>query len=100
MKKVEEERARVNLRADAPEEATLTTCTGSMRRSMGLPCQHMIRNRMREGRPLDPTDFNEQWHVNRFTPLPDLDEFDLIRNPTTIPTRYPGTKRGRTAAEI
>jgi hypothetical protein len=100
MKKVEEERARVNLRADDPEEATLTTCTGSMRRSMGLPCQHMIRNRMREGRPLDPTDFNEQWHVNRFAPLPDLDEFDLIRNPTTIPTRYPGTKRGRTAAEI
>jgi hypothetical protein len=65
MELVEQERRRVNLTYEAPEEATLLPCIHRMRKSMGLPCQHTIRDRTRQQISLQIADFAGQWRVNR-----------------------------------
>jgi hypothetical protein len=109
MELVEQERSRVNLTYEAPEEATLLPCTHRMRKSMGLPCQHTIRDRMRQQTSLQIADFAGQWRVNRLATIPSLHEFDLLRDPQRIPIREPkkvrqskkhGTKRLEIGVEL
>jgi hypothetical protein len=67
-------------------------CTGNYWRSMGIPCWHMMKERLAEGGRLQPADFHPHWHWEK--PLPG---FEPIVLPT--PILDPETRQRRRTQE-
>lgn len=40
-------------------------CTGSFVKSYGMPCWHMIKERLSQSQPITSNDFHPHWHINR-----------------------------------
>jgi len=59
--KVQEHMTLFNLTA----KSSLPACGGTFRKSMGLPCAHIIKGRLWEGTSLTVDDFNAHWNIRR-----------------------------------
>ena len=40
-------------------------CTGSFRRSFGIPCGHVVKSKMEKCMELNIDDFHPQWHLEK-----------------------------------
>jgi hypothetical protein len=96
--KVEAERQRYNLTATDPDKVIIPGCTKVMRKSMGLPCAHVIQQRLTQGVSLQPADFKKQWRPDRTKQLPNLTILDLLCDPQQIPSRSTKKKKGKSIA--
>ena len=84
MAKVEGERQRVNLQYNNAQVLSLPDCTHAMSTNMGMPCQHVIQQRMRDNEPLRVTDFHKQWRLDRYSELRRPLGFELITDPADV----------------
>lgn len=48
-----------------PRSDTPSICTGTYWRSMGIPCWHIIKERISNGGMIQPLDFHPHWHWRR-----------------------------------
>ena len=84
MAKVEGERQRVNLQYNNAQVLSLPDCTHAMSTNMGMPCQHVIQQRMRDNEPLRVTDFHKQWRLDRYSELRRPLGFELVTDPRDV----------------
>ena len=82
--KVEGERQRLKLRYETAHALSLPECTHVMTATMGLPCQHIIQQRMLDNQPLRVTDFHKQWRLDRYSELRRPLGFELITDPADV----------------
>ena len=79
--KVETERQRTQLQYDNAQVIQLPECTHAMTTTMGLPCQHVIQQRMLNNEPLQVDDFHKQWRLDRYSELRRPVRFELVQEP-------------------
>jgi MULE transposase domain len=54
----------------------------------GLPCSHLLQQRMNQSLPLKIADFDIQWRIDRLGELAELPPLRKITDPLTVSTRY------------
>jgi hypothetical protein len=69
-------------------------CTGTYYRSIGIPCWHMIKERLLLERPFQHIDFHSHWHYERPSP-----GTEPIKPPQPILELYTRDRRRTAAAE-
>ena len=72
-------------------------CTGVFTATIGLPCAHVVRDRLKINSSLHPDDFHTQWRLDRRADLPPIDPALLLRDPVKLRARGKdnGTKKRR-----
>ena len=74
----------------------LGPCSGVLTATMGIPCAHLLQNRLFNGEVLTPDDFHPHWHLQRDptrVERPPIDPLLQIVEPTTNRRRTSSTKR-------
>jgi hypothetical protein len=71
-----------NLFADPGVE--LPACTKAFTTTMGLPCAHIVQDRMRANGALQIADFHPQWYLDDPAERPPIDPILLLRDPVKV----------------
>ena len=74
-----------------------------MSSTMGLPCQHILQQRMRDNEPLQVSDFHVQWRLDRYSELRLPTGFELTQDPQDIrksESKVPQTKEAAYITQI
>jgi len=71
---------------DITATTRLNACTGSFTRAWGLPCPHYIQELLASQEPLEVTDFDPHWRLDRYN-LPELYWKDIAQDPQPVPRR-------------
>ena len=66
----------------------LLPCKQRFTTTKGLPCAHLLQRRILEHLPLDITDFDIQWRIDRLGELAKLPPLRKITDPQTVRARY------------
>lgn len=62
------------------EVTTTSSCTRTFTATMGLPCAHVVKDRLVRNVPLQLADFHTHWHVDRFSTAPSIPANELEVN--------------------
>src|SRR3954464_3351617 len=77
----------------ANNEADLPTCTRTFTTTLGLPCAHIVQDRLLQKSSLRPEDFHPQWYLDNPAERPPINPILLLRDPVKV--RAHGKDNGR-----
>jgi len=71
----------------ANSEAELIPCTKAFTTTLGLPCAHLVQEKLRANELLQLDNFHPQWYLDNPAVRPPIDPLLLIRDPVKIRAR-------------
>jgi len=66
----------------------LTACKQVFTTTKGLPCAHILQQRIQDHLALEIADFDAQWRIDRFQEIAELPPIRKIVDPLSVRTRY------------